>query len=223
MGILDLFLAILQQELFCNLRNANKILHSILFFLISFCLFFFILSGNSNCVSNLQMINNITWFCLLFSIIFANSDFLEDDYKSGIVEQMVIIFPNFELFIASKIISNWLVFCLPIIVTLALLCLLIGLDFKQIINLFFITSLTSFAINSISALTASFSVSENKTSLIAIITLPLIMPILLLAFSSVSDLDNDSCFLLKSLFLLAIFSFIIASFCSAKIVKIILE
>ncbi len=219
-----MFLNILQQELFYNLKNISKILHNFLFFLISFCIFFFLVSGNENQASNLFLVNNIIWFCLLFNIIFANSDFLEDDYKSGVIEQMVIIFPNFELFIAGKIIANWTIFCLPIIIALILLNLLIGLDFNQIKDLFLITMMASFAINSIAALTASFSISENKTSLIAIITLPLIVPILLVAFSSIADFENsDFNFSLKILTLLAVLAFILASFFGAKIVKIILE
>ncbi len=219
-----MFLTILQQELFYNLKNISKILHNFLFFLISFCIFFLVTSGAENQVSNLALVNNIVWFCLLFNIIFANSDFLEDDYKNGVIEQMVIIFPNFELFIASKIISNWVMFCLPIIIALIFLNLLIGLDFDQIKNLFLITILASFAIHSITALTASFSISENKTSLVAIITLPLIAPILLVAFSSMTDLGGeDFNFALKILAALAVFTFILASFFGAKIVKIILE
>ena len=215
---------ILRQELFCNLKNINKILHNFLFFLISFCIFFFVSINGQNQDSNLSIANNIAWFCLLFNIIFANSDFLEDDYKNGIIEQMTIILPNFELFIASKIISNWVIFCLPIIVTLILLTLPIGLDLYQVINLSLVTILASFAINSIVALTASFTISENKTSLIAIITLPLIVPVLLVAFSSISDLGSeDFGFALKILASLAVFTFILASFFGARIVKIILE
>ncbi len=219
-----MFLTILLQELFYNLKNISKILHNFLFFLISFCIFFFVSLGGQGQVSNLALVNNIIWFCLIFNIIFANSDFLEDDYKSGVIEQMVIMLPNFELFIASKIISNWVIFCLPIIIALVFLNLLIGINFDQIKNLFLTTCLASFAINAITALTASFTISENKTSLIAIITLPLIVPILLVAFSSITDLGGeDFNFALKILASLAFFTFFLASFFGAKIVKIILE
>ncbi len=219
-----MFLTILQQELFYNLKNFSKILHNFLFFVISFCIFFLVSLGSENQISNLALVNNIVWFCLLFNIIFANSDFLEDDYKSGVIEQMVIIFPNFELFIASKIISNWAIFCLPIIIALIFINLLIGLDFEQIQHLFLTSIFASFAIHSITALTASFSISENKTSLIAIITLPLIAPILLVAFSAIANLGSeDFNFALKILAALAVFAFILASFFGAKIVKIILE
>lgn len=126
------------------------------------------------------LMSSIIWFSLLFSLIFANGDFLAEDYRDGTIEQMIIFCPNLEIFILSKIISAWLIFCLPILCVIPFVMAVMGADIGFILHFTILISLASFAINFVCAFCGSLNIAGNQAPLLAILALPLIIPILLI-------------------------------------------
>src|SRR5690606_21973920 len=97
------------------------------------------------------------------------SDFLKEDYEDGVLEQMLIKFSNFEIFILAKIISNWLIFCLPILMMIFIFSLLFGIETHFVKKLFLLLSIASLAIIFITSFSGCLNLLSGKTSLIAII------------------------------------------------------
>ena len=179
-----MFFIFLQQNIARASKNLSRFLQNILFFLIS-CAVFFILAQTqadqaSNGSSQQFLMCSIIWFSLLFSLIFANGDFLAEDYRDGTIEQMIIFCPNLEIFILSKIISAWLIFCLPILCVIPFIMAAIGVDSGFILHFIILISLASFAINFVCAFCGSLNIAGNQAPLLAILALPLVIPILLI-------------------------------------------
>lgn len=216
-----LFFIFLKQELRQSCKTPSRFLQNILFFVIS-CAIFLILSQNSQQNS---AIFSIIWISLLFSILFSNCEFLRDDFRDGTLEQMIIFCENLETYIFAKMIAAWLIYCLPILLTLPFIMPIMGVNF-DLAWIFFITAvLGSIAINFIAAFCGSLNIAGNKAPMIAILTMPLIIPILLICASAF--VDNENVESLKKtwqiLSALSIFSGTIAVLAATKIVRIVNE
>lgn len=207
----------LQQELFKINRNSHKFLQNILFFLIS-CVIFLLLAKSQ---INQEYLVIIISFSLIFSLIFSNSDFLHQDFYDGTIEQIILLCENFETYIIAKSFANWFFYALPIIFSSYFLIFLLGFDKNFALKFAFLSFFASISINFICVFCASLNLSSNKSSMIAIFILPLIIPILLILISGLQNQQFAKS--LEILIALAILSVIISVFAVAKIVKILID
>lgn len=228
------FFIFLQQNISRAYKNLGRFLQNILFFLISCAVFFLLVqnqAGQSSAASSQQfLICSIIWFSLLFSLIFANGDFLAEDYRDGTIEQMIIFCPNLEIYIFSKIISAWIIFCLPILCVIPFIMAAIGVDSGFILHFTILIALASFAINFVCAFCGSLNIAGNQAPLLAILALPLIIPILLIGcggsvgVGSEGDLAaNSFYFSLKLLSGICVFVGAVLTLATTRIVRVICE
>ncbi len=193
------FLIILKHDLLLSFCNLSKTLASFLFAII-FIAIFFLLSQNQETEPSIAI-----WFALFSSLIFSSADFLKKDFEDGSLEQMLISFQNFEVFILAKMLANWLVYCLPLAI--------IAYFVKPEINFLILFLLASLAINCICCFCGSLAIAGSSAPMIATIALPLLIPILLISCGEF----QSSLQLLSGIALLLTFTLI---FATAKIVKI---
>lgn len=197
---MQVFLIFLTHELRINFRKFSRILASFLFFLIflsSFSLLTQDQSGQSVDASIAIL------FSLLSCLIFSSAEFLKKDFESGASEQILISCENFEVFIAAKMLANWIVCCAPILIV----TYFIKPDFLLLIIL------VSLLINLICCFCGTLSILGNAAPMISALALPLIIPILLI---TLGDPETS----LKLLTGLCFFLAPILIFATAKIVKI---
>ncbi len=214
------FSIFLKQELRNNFRNSGLFAQNILFFIIS-CAIFLIISQNGATQGQTQLIN-IILISLIFCLIFANGNFLQEDFRDGTLEQMIIFCPNLEIYIAAKIIANWFVFALPVLLSIFPIMWLSGLETDVILDVFVLFFLASFSINFICAFCASLGLSANKAPMIALFVFPLIVPILLIAISGLESAQSYV-FAIKFLIAMVIFCGAITLLATTKIVRIVSE
>lgn len=219
------FFIILKHELLLAEKNLAKILQNILFFLISISVFLLISQNLQNQGQNHILVINVILFCLIFSLIFSNSDFLREDAKDGTLDQMLISQANIEVFIAAKMLSNWMVFSLPILVLVPLILVGAGFERSFIINFSAVIFLASLTINCICSFCGSLSIVGNKTPMIAVLALPLIIPILLIACTGMEAEESFNAAEKSAKILAGIFVFIasLLTLTTAKIVRIASE
>lgn len=222
-----IFFIILQQEFILAGKNLAKIFQNLLFFFIAFSIFFLISQNQQNQLVSPVLAIDVTLFCLVFSLIFSNSEFLYQDFKDGTLEQIILSQPNLEIFILAKMLGNWLIFSLPIILSIPLIGLAVGLNNDLIINFFILILVASLAINFICAFCGSLSLAENKAAMIAILTMPLLIPILLITCGNVASegfAQGDGFYSsLKILSGICVFAGCVSVIATTKIVKIISE
>ena len=214
------FLIIFKHELLLSSRHLGKIFANFLFFLISVTIFFLLSQNQENQTSTAFYSITIIWFSLLSCLIFSAAEFLKKDFDDGTIEQILTSCDNFEIFVLAKMLANWLICALPILVSVLPISALIGLDHETSTNFLLLIFLATLAINFVCTFCGSLSVLGNSAPMIAVIALPLIIPILLLAYSGLSFNTAAS---FKILTGLCVFIGGISVFATAKIVKIAAE
>ena len=198
-----MFKTLFFHDLISNLKNISQIINYWLFFII------FFITANLIQANNIVRIDNniVFWIISLATIIASSNQYLKDDYKSGAIEQIILACYNFELYIFSKVIINWIILCLPLIIFYSFI--------NNDINFIKTALIATFAINIISCFSGIFSLNNNSSSLIAIIALPLIIPILLIA--------QNYNLTYNILLPLTIFLFFVLSYSATKLLKIIIS
>lgn len=213
-----LFFDLLKLEFIKTKKNSGLFLQNILFFVISNAIFLLLAKDQNLNLQNYLAI--IILISLIFSLIFVSSNFLNQDFEDGTLEQIILVCENFEIFILAKIIANWFFYGFSIIISSYFLIKLLGIsdefNFKFLTLLFF----SSISISAICGFCSSLNLSTNKSFLIAIFIFPLIIPVLLIMISGI--FDQELFFKsLKILLAIDILFLIISVFSVSKIVKIL--
>ncbi len=217
---MQIFWIIFSHELLLSFRHLGKIFANFLFFLISVTIFFLLSQNQENQGSAVFYSITIIWFSLLSCLIFSSAEFLKKDFDDGTVEQALSSIENFEIFVLAKMLANWLICALPILISVFPISAAIGLDQALAENLLIMIFFASLAINFICSFCGSLSILGNSAPMIAVIALPLIIPILLISYGGVT---SDASTNLKILLGLCVFIGSISVFATAKIVKIAAE
>ncbi len=217
---MSVFFIVFNHELLLFGRNLAKIFANFLFFLISVTIFFVLAQNQENQVSTVFYSITVIWFSLLSCLIFSASEFLKKDFDDGTIEQILHSVENFEIFLLAKMLANWLVVCLPILVAVFPLSFISGLNQSEATNFLTLIFLASLAINFICTFCGSLSVLGNSAPMIATIALPLIIPIVLVAHSGIVQGAEAS---LKILLGLDFFIAAVSVFATTKIIKIAAE
>ncbi len=101
------------------------------------------------------------------------------------LEQYILKAPALELVVLAKLLGQWLVQTLPILVTLPLLTLMAGLSHTQTMDVMLRMIILSPSITAIGVLTAAFTLGSKRGGLLpALIMLPLLMPLVIFASST---------------------------------------
>jgi len=217
---MQIFFIVFYHELLLFSRHLGKILANFLFFIISVAIFSLISQNQDYQVSKACYSITIIWFSLLSCLIFSAAEFLKKDFDDGTIEQILNSVENFETFILAKMLANWLICSLPILLCIFPICAAIGIDSAMIKKLLIMIFLASLAINFICNFCGSLSILGNSAPMIAVIALPLIIPILLISYAGLtSDLSAN----LNIILGLCVFIGSISVFATAKIVKIAAE
>ena len=217
---MSVFLTILLHELLLFRRNFGKIIANFLTSLISIMIFFLIAQNQAIESSKAFYFLAVIWFSLLFCLIFSAAEFLKKDFDDGTIEQILTSLENFEVFVLAKMLANWLGNCLPLLSVILPLGLGLGFDLKTALDFLMLIFVASLCINFICTFCGSLSIVGNAAPMIATIALPLIIPIMLIAFGGMIWQSQAS---LKILGGLAVFIAGFSVFATAKIVRIAAE
>lgn len=176
----NIFLILLQFEVKIWIRR-NIISGSILYYVLLSLIF--IISTDLNTYNY----NNFIGF-LTFVILQKNSyQLFERDFKSGILEQLIMQGRYAEIVALIRIIVYWI---LNIILTIPalLLCCIINNNINSYFSLLCNICLYSFVLNIFIGISSGMSLGVRQNSFIAqIIIIPLILPIFMIISQSIHD------------------------------------
>lgn len=213
------FFIIFFHEIRLLAQNLHKIYANLLFFLISVVTFLIIAQGFVSKDFEAFYVMAIILFSITSSLIFSSSEFLKDDFDDGTLEQIIAKIDNFEIFIFAKILANWFVKILPIILLCPLIIEMSNVEI-DIFNMIIFLVTSSIAISFIANFCGSLAIVSNLSSVISILIMPLLIPILLLCYDGIFNQDSSMIKVLCAITTLAISFSVLAT---AKIVKIVIE
>jgi heme exporter protein B len=175
-----MFNLVLTQTIKLSFRKGGGALGTLAFYLIVFTLFTFALGVEAMREYALA----VMCVGLVLASVTAQPLIFERDEEEGMLEQFVLKSPALELVVLAKLIGGWIVQLLPILLLMPLFAAMAGLDGEQTKEISMRLALLSPSISAIAVLTAAFTLGSKRGGLLpALISLPLLMPIVIFASS----------------------------------------
>jgi heme exporter protein B len=181
---LNTFLATLKRDLLVHTRHPADVFNPLVFFMIVISLFPL---GIGPSQETLRMIApGVVWVAALLATLMSMDLIFKSDYEDGSLEQMLVAEAPLLPLVLAKIVSHWLVAGLPLVILTPLISLTYFLDATGMFVLTLSLLLVSPTLSLLGAIGAALTVSLARGGLVvAILILPLYVPVLILATAMV--------------------------------------
>ncbi|EIW89397.1 heme exporter protein CcmB [Alishewanella agri BL06] len=178
------FVVFLQRELTLLARQKSDWLNPVLFFIIVLTLFPLGVGPEPNMLR--IMAPGIVWIAALLSVLLAAERLFKDDYRNGVIEQLVASQQALMPFVLAKISGNWLSTGLPLVLLSPLVALLFNMESASLTAMALTLLLGTPVLSLLSVLGAAITVSADKGGiLLALLILPLYIPLLIFASAAI--------------------------------------
>ncbi|GAA5171436.1 heme exporter protein CcmB [Viridibacterium curvum] len=180
----SIFLATLQRDLLLAWRSRADLLVALSFFVIVASLFPFGVGAEAN---QLRAIGpGVVWVAALLATLLALPRLFSQDHDSGVLEQMLLSPEPAVLWVTAKIAAHWLSTGLPLVAVSPVLALMYGLEPGAIGVLAFTLLIGTPVLSLIGAIGAALTLGlRGAGSLLALLVLPLMVPVLVFGAGSV--------------------------------------
>lgn len=199
----------LTRELRLLARQKSDWLNPVLFFIIVLTLFPLGVGPEPNMLRIIAP--GIVWIAALLSVLLAAERLFKDDYRNGVVEQLVATRHALLPFVLAKIASNWLSTGLPLVLLAPVVALLFNMEWPALQAMALTLMLGTPVLSLLSVLGAAITVSADKGGiLLALLILPLYIPLLIFASAAIEAASMGLDYIGQLAILLAIVLFSLA-------------
>ncbi|MFZ6819291.1 heme exporter protein CcmB [Undibacterium sp. Ji22W] len=214
--MLSFLLSVIKRDLKIAYRRRSDVIVNLLFFIVVSSLFPLGVGPES---STLNLIGpGVVWISALLSSILSLHRLFVSDFNDGVLEQYVLSPHPFAIIVTGKIIAYWLLSGLPLVFIAPLIGFQFGLSFDANFVLFTSLLLGTPVMSLIGAIGAALTLGVRSSGvLVALLILPLYIPILIFGAGAVSmhasGIDISGYFFLMAgllLCALAVVPFIVA-------------
>lgn len=221
---MNIYLSTLVRELKISIRNPSGLINPLLFFIVTISLFPLSISPEAKILS--EIAPGIIWVAAMLSVLLSLNTIFHYDFDNGILEQLSISHYSTALVILIKSFSHWILTGLPIVLLSPLMGLFLFLDENSIQVLMLTLLIGTPSLSLIGTIGASLIVGIRSAGmLLALLILPLYIPILIFASSAISQFQAGFEITGQILWLIVIllFSLMLSPFISAAALKINLD
>lgn len=167
-------------------RQKADWLNPLMFFLIVLTLFPLGIGAKPNLLA--EIAPGIIWIAALLSVLLGAERLFKDDFRQGVLEQLVAAEQPMLAYVLAKIVSSWCSTALPLLFLSPLIALLLGLDAQAWLAVLLTLMLGTPLLNLLAALGAALTLSADKGGiLLALLILPLYIPLLIFASAAVEQ------------------------------------
>ena len=175
-----MMIATVKRDLLVTFRNPAEVLNPLVFFIIVISLFPLGISPSEKVLSDIAP--GVIWVAALLATLLSMDLIFRSDYEDGSLEQMTLSEQPFILIVGGKIISHWLITGLPLALLSPLLAMMLFVNEQGIVAITLSLLLGTPVLSLLGAVGAALTVGLRKGGiLIAILILPLYIPVLILA------------------------------------------
>jgi heme exporter protein B len=179
----------LKRDLLIAVRSPGELANPLVFFLIGIALFPLGVGPGPNTLSIIAA--GVLWVLALFSILLAMDGLFRRDFEDGTLEQFVLHMDPLFLGMLSKILAHWLVTGLPLTLMAPVAAVLLYLPGEAIGTLFLTLLLGTPVLSLLGAIGAALTVGLRRGGLLlALMILPLYVPVLILGAGAVSAITD---------------------------------
>lgn len=179
-----MFKSQLRREYLLQIRQPWRLLYSALFFFMAVVFFPFTLPFKPELMRTLGP--GFIWIALLFASLLSSIGLFEQDEESGVLEQWIVSGESLLTTVGAKITMQWVCYMVGLLVLAPLLSLLFYLNAKETVLLMLSFLLGTPTLFLLCMLAAAFNL--NNGILMAMILLPLALPVLIFGSSVLTPL-----------------------------------
>lgn len=190
MSTLQYFLRQVRRDALVQLRQPGMIINSSLFFIM--IMVFSPLAMPPDAQLLLQIAPGLVWIATLLSMLLASERLFQQDYDTGVIEQWLVSGNSLAVLLSAKLLVQWLLTIIPLLLFCPLLALLFGFSMYHV----FILALSLIAgtpcLLGLCALAAAFGTGmQQKGVFMALILLPLSVPVMIFGSGTVVAAMNQ--------------------------------
>lgn len=180
------FRATLKRDLLVALKRRNDLLNPIMFFFIVVTLFPL---GISPDPAQLQLVSaGVVWVSALLASMLSLDNLYRADYEDGSLEQLLLSPQPLYFLVLAKNISHWLISGLPVVLLSPVLAYMMYLPVEAYPTLMLTLLLGTPVLSLFGSIGVALTVGLGSRGLIlAVIVLPLSMPVLIIGAKAVND------------------------------------
>lgn len=178
------FVTLLKRDLTLSLRRSSDWLNPLVFFVIVVTLFPLGVGPDGELLS--EIAPGVIWVAALLATLLALDGLFRDDYADGTLEQLLLSPQPLPVLVLAKSTAHWLVSGLPLVLLSPLLALLMQMPLKALPALMLSLVLGTLSLSLIGSIGAALTVALKRGSvLLALLVLPLFIPVLIFGSSCV--------------------------------------
>ena len=175
---------IFKHDLLIAYRQMSDSINPLIFFLIVISLFPLAMGASPKTLASVAPA--IIWVAALLAILLGLTHLFRDEYREGSLEQLLLREAHLSSIILMKVFAHWCITVFPMIVFIPVIILMLGLSFKLFVWLSLSLLLGTPTLSLIGSIGAALTIGlRNQSVLIAIIILPLFIPVLIFATQSI--------------------------------------
>ena len=212
-------LNILRLEFLIVLRSASHIGLAFSFFLFFMLLFALSSLGNTTLLSGLGL--TAVWLSLLMSILLTLNKIIHEDFKSGVLDYLLISDVPIEITLFCKTTVHWVSVVIPLLIITPLVLFTFQISSDNIVKVVLVLLLGSPSLSFVGMMISCLTLSNRSSLLLTTITIPFYFPTLLLGiFCCGSTNNNLIAFEYLLLYANTLFTIVISPFISAYAIKL---
>ena len=212
-------LNILRLEFLIVIRSGSHIGLAFSFFLFFMLLFSLSSLGNTTLLSGLGL--TAVWLSLLMSILLTLNKIIHEDFKSGVLDYLLISDVPIEITLFCKTTVHWVSVVIPLLIITPLVLFTFQISSDNIVRVVLILLLGSPSLSFVGMMISCLTLSNRSSLLLTTITIPFYFPTLLLGiFCCGSTNNNLIAFEYLLLYANTLFTIVISPFISAYAIKL---
>lgn len=183
------FRATLHRDLLIAFKKRNDIVNPFMFFIIVVSLFPIAISPDSDRLSEIAA--GVIWISVLLASMLSMDNLYRSDYEDGSLEQLLLSPHPLFFMVLAKNLSHWLVSGLPVVLVSPLLAYMLNLPGNAYVILTCSLLIGTPIISLLGSIAVALTVGLGSRGLIlAVITLPMSVPVLIFGTLSVQATTN---------------------------------
>jgi len=175
--------AVFARELRKAWRRPGDALGALLFFVVVASLFPLAVGPDAPLL--IAIGPGVLWVAALLALLMASHRLFAADLDDGVLEQMLLSPAPLTAVIAARLAAHWLVVCVPLLIAAPVIALQYGLSDRALVVLAFALLLGTPTLVLQAALGAALTLGLRGASLLALIVLPLAVPVLVFGSAAV--------------------------------------
>ena len=200
------FMAILRRDLHLAIRQGIDSMTVVMFFVLVVIIFPFGIGPEPNILARIA--SGVIWVAALLASTLSLEKLFQIDYEDGSLELLSLSSVALEVIVLAKVTAHWITTGLPLIITSPLLAVLLNMNQESFPFLICTLALGTPCLSLIGAVGAALILGARRGGvLLALIILPLYLPVMIFGVSAVdakiNGIEANAQLLILGAFLLA--------------------